>query len=76
VGGWISNRDANPGAVTGVWATRNTRGAVWDAMRARECFATSGTRIRPRFFGGASLGAVKAPQVTLVISPPASSMTP
>jgi hypothetical protein len=58
VGGWISNRETSPGAITGVWATRNTRGAVWDAMRARETFATSGTRIRPRFFGGASLGAV------------------
>ncbi len=55
IGGWISNRDANPGAITGVWATKNTRGAIWDAMRARETFATSGTRIKPRFFGGAKL---------------------
>ena len=55
VGGWIDGKDENPGALTGVWATRNTRGALWDAMKQRETFATSGTRIRVRFFGGSGL---------------------
>jgi hypothetical protein len=50
--GWIMVREANPGSITGVWAPKNTRGAIWDAMKARETFATSGTRIQPRFFGG------------------------
>jgi len=35
-----------------VWATENTREALWDAMMRKEVYATSGTRIMVRFFGG------------------------
>jgi hypothetical protein len=37
---------------TAVWATENTRGAIFDSMQAKETYGTSGTLIRLRFFGG------------------------
>lgn len=38
--------------ITGVWAPVNTREAIFDALRRRESFATSGPQIRVRIFGG------------------------
>jgi len=35
-----------------VWSRNNTREALWDAMARKEVYATTGTRMRVRIFGG------------------------
>jgi hypothetical protein len=40
------------GGYGAVWATQNTREALWDAMQRKETYSTTGTRMVVRVFGG------------------------
>jgi hypothetical protein len=46
------NGQMGSAGTTAVWAEENTRTGIYDAMKAKETYATSGTLIRLRFFGG------------------------
>jgi len=48
-------REFGSGGLAGVWADENTREGIYDAMYRRETFATSGSYIRLRMFGGFGL---------------------
>ncbi|MFN9775426.1 MAG: DUF3604 domain-containing protein [Burkholderiales bacterium] len=50
----------NAAGYAAVWATENTREALWDAMQRKEVYGTSGTRMIVRFFGGYEFTAADA----------------
>ena len=52
--------------IAGVWAEENTREAIYDALRRKETFATSGTRIKVRFFAGYHLADVQLDSPDLI----------
>jgi hypothetical protein len=48
----IYHRSASASGLAAVWARENTREAIWDAMKRKEVYASTGTRLLVRVFAG------------------------
>jgi hypothetical protein len=56
VKGW----EYQAGGLAAVWAQDNTRESVWDALKAKEVYGTTGSRIAVRVFAGYDFAAADA----------------
>ncbi len=61
---WFSRWGAS--GLAGVWAEENTRDSIYDSMRSKETFATTGPRIQVRMFGGYNFDASLADDTDMI----------
>ena len=62
----MSGADMSASGLAAVWAEENTRTSLFAAFKRKEVYATTGPRIRVRFFGGWSLKNKHAQQPDMV----------
>jgi len=54
---WLRVRGARPCGISGIYAKELTRDALWEALKARHCYATTGKRIIVKFeLNGSMMG--------------------